>query len=278
MGAPLATKVTSDKFVFLTENSGYQIPNVILPKQLQNHGNYIISLSKLTRWLAEQAEQLGVEIYPGFAADTVTLSILSLRRLPVNIFILIRLHTACLYQVIYDVHNNVRGIVTKDSGIGKDGTQKDTFTPGVELRARQTIFAEGARGSCTESIIKKYGLRRGTDEPSYGLGLKEVWEVPENHPLFSPGTVQHTLGWPLQKSIWNTSEPFGGSFLYHMSPNQIHLGAYLCCCYTSLRPSILVSYVFVGLVVGLDYKNPYLNPYKVRKKISLLISMHLYYI
>ena len=207
-----ATPVTEDAFLVLTESGGsYQIPNILLPSQLHNDGNYIISLSKLTRYLGEMAEGLGVEIYPGFAADEV------------------------LYA---DDNKAVKGVATKDVGIAKDGECKDTFERGVELRGRQTLFAEGARGSCSEGIISKFNLRQeaGADVQHFGLGIKEVWEVPEDK--FKPGFVQHTLGYPLQSSPMD--KVYGGSFLYHQEPNLV-----LC-----------------GLVVGLDYENPYLNPYQ----------------
>ena len=157
------------------------------------------------------AEGLGVEIYPGFAADEV------------------------LYA---EDDNGVRGVATKDVGIAKDGQAKDTFERGVELVGRQTLFAEGARGSCSEAIISKFNLRQegGAGMQHYGLGIKEVWEVPEDK--FKPGFVQHTLGYPLQSSV--TDKVYGGSFLYHQEPNLV-----LC-----------------GLVVGLDYENPYINPYQ----------------
>ena len=207
-----ATPVSEDSFLVLTESGGsYRIPNMLLPSQLHNHGNYIISLSKLVRYLGEMAEGLGVEIYPGFAADEV------------------------LYS---DDQKSVRGVATKDMGISKEGSVKDTFERGVELLGRQTLFAEGARGSCSESIISKFNLRQegGASMQHYGLGIKEVWEVSEEN--FKPGFVQHTLGFPLQSSV--TDKVYGGSFLYHQEPNLV-----LC-----------------GLVIGLDYENPYINPYK----------------
>jgi len=204
-----ATPVAEDNFVLLTETSSYVIPNILLPKQLHNDGNYIISLGQLCRWLSLKAEDLGVEIYPGFAASEV------------------------LYN---DDKSAVTGIATRDVGIGKDGTAKDTFERGVALNARQTLFAEGARGSCSESIISHFNLREGKAPQSYGLGIKEVWEIPkENH---KPGLVMHTIGYPMQSS-WN-EQTFGGTFLYHQEPNLV-----LC-----------------GLVIGLDYQNPYINPYK----------------
>eukprot|EP00980_Cylindrotheca_fusiformis_P008405 scaffold1776_cov106-Cylindrotheca_fusiformis.AAC.4 len=213
-----ATAVTKDQFTLLTETSSYNIPNLFLPSQLHNDGNYILSLSQLCRWLATQAEELGVEIYPGFAASEV---------------------------LIDNNSNGVYGIATRDVGIGKDGTPKSTFERGMELHARQTLFAEGARGSCSEFLMKQFQLRgdknnNGVMPQTYGLGIKEVWEIPEEN--LQPGFVQHTLGWPLQNSF--TSDVFGGSFLYHLEPNLI----------------------LAGVVVGLDYQNPYLNPYKEFQK------------
>lgn len=205
-----ATPVSEDKFLVLTETGEYQIPNIFLPSQLHNNGNYIISLSKLTRYLGKMAEEAGVEIYAGFAAD----------------------------EVLYSSEGAVRGVATKDVGIAKDGGQKGTFERGVELLGRQTLFAEGARGSCSESIISKFNLReaKGASVQHYGLGIKEVWEVPEEK--FKKGFVQHTLGFPLQSSLFDKT--YGGSFLYHQEPNLV-----LC-----------------GLVIGLDYENPYINPYQ----------------
>lgn len=209
-----ATPVKKDSFKVLTEGgSSFSIPSVFLPNQLHNDGNYILSLSQLCRWLAEEAENLGVEIYPGFAANEVLIS-----------------------------GDAVVGIATRDVGIGKSGERKPTFERGVELRARQTLFAEGARGSCSEFVVDHFGLRSdpSVQEQTYGLGIKEVWEVPEE--VFQKGFVQHTLGFPLQSSP--TDDVFGGSFLYHQEPNLV-----LC-----------------GLVVGLDYKNPYINTYKEFQK------------
>lgn len=208
-GAPLQTNVAHDQFLWLSENGSIGVPNALMPPELHNEGNYIISLSQLTRWLAKQAEDLGVEIYPGFSADGI---------------------------VYNEDKTAVRGIYTKDAGISKLGEVKDTFTPGVELLANQVLFAEGCRGSCSESLIKQFRLREGKDEQTYGLGVKEVWEVPADK--FKKGLVQHTLGWPLQSSPF--SKVFGGSFLYHMEPNL----------------------VLIGMVVGLDYANPFLNPYR----------------
>lgn len=185
-----ATAVSEDRFKILSEKSSFDIPSFLLPKQLHNHGNYIISLSQVCRWLGKQAEELGVEIYPGFAASEVLFN---------------------------DNKTAVKGVATRDMGIGKDGLAKDNFERGVELRARQTLFAEGARGSCSERIIEHFNLRQGRNEQTYGLGIKEVWEIPiENH---KSGFVMHTLGWPLQSS-WN-DKTFGGTFLYHQEPNLV---------------------------------------------------------
>ena len=225
-----ATPVTTDQFQILTETSSYTIPNMVLPPQLHNHGNYIISLSQLCRWLAQRAEGLGVEIYPGFAASEVLFH-----------------HPSQNNNTNHANNTFVRGIATRDVGLAKDGTPKPTFERGVELHARQTLFAEGARGSCSERVQQQFQLRnhsRTTGSPvhpqTYGLGIKEVWQVPDE--VFQKGLVQHTLGFPLQASI--TDDVFGGSFLYHQEPNL----------------------VLAGLVVGLDYKNPYLNPYKEFQK------------
>lgn len=181
--------MTEDAFLMLSEKGSFQVPNALLPGELHNEGNYIISLSELTRWLAAQAEDLGVEIYPGFAAD----------------------------EVLYDSDGRVSGVATKDVGIAKNGELKDTFERGIALRARQTFFAEGCRGSCSEEVIKKFDLRKGEipglgvsrDEQTYGLGVKEVWKVPEGK--FKSGFVQHTLGWPLQSSV--TSDVYGKPWL-----------------------------------------------------------------
>eukprot|EP00939_MAST-03C_sp_MAST-3C-sp1_P002020 g2020.t1 len=210
-GAPIDTPVVDDKFLFLSETSATRVPNVLLPKTLDNHGNYIISLGQLVRWLGEQAEELEVEVYPGFAAS----------------------------EVLYNDDGGVAGIATRDVGLNKDGTRKDTFEPGCELRARQTLFAEGCRGSCSEEVMKTFGLREeaGADPQSYAIGYKEVWQIDEDK--LEPGLVLHSWGWPLQGSS-PTDKNYGGAFLYHMKPNL----------------------VLAGFVVGLDYENPYLNPYQ----------------
>ena len=200
-GAPLNTPATDDRFLYLTKNRALRLPT---PPQMHNHGNYIISLGNLCRWLAEQAEALGVEIYPGFAAA----------------------------EVLYDASGRVGGVATGDMGIGKDGKPTERYTPGVDLIARETLFAEGCRGSLTKTLIRRFHLRDGHDPQTYAIGLKELWEVaPERH---QQGRVVHTIGWPLDGST------YGGSFLYHLENHQ----------------------VAVGFVIGLDYGNPYLNPFE----------------
>lgn len=201
-GAPLLQEVKSDKMFYLTEKGSYPLP---IPSTLHNDGNYIISLSNLCRWLNEQAEELGVEVYPGFSAS----------------------------EVLYGEEGEVRGIATSDMGVGKDGQAKDTFTRGMELRGKQTLFAEGARGSLSQLVMENFNLRADCDPQTYGLGIKEVWEVPEAQ--CKPGHVQHTIGWPVKDiHTWE------GTFLYHVAPNKILL----------------------GMVVGLDYPNPTLSPYQ----------------
>ena len=212
-GAPLNTPAVDDCFLFLTETGAYRLPT---PPQMNNHGNYIISLGNLARWLAEQAEALGVEIYPGFAAA----------------------------EVLYDDEGRVRGVATGDMGIGRDGQAKPSHEPGIELLARYTLFAEGSRGSLTKQLFERFDLRSGVDPQTYGIGIKELWEVsPDKH---RPGSIVHSVGWPLD------SATYGGSFLYHLEDNQ----------------------VAVGFVIGLDYENPHISPFdefqrfKTHPKIS----------
>ncbi|WP_026867808.1 electron transfer flavoprotein-ubiquinone oxidoreductase [Hyphomicrobium zavarzinii] len=202
-GAPLSTQVEEDHFLVLGPAGDIRLPNILMPPLMSNHGNYIGSLGLLVRWLGEQAAELGVEIYPGFAAA----------------------------EVLYDETGVVQGVATGDMGVGRDGEPKDSFTRGMELRGKYTLFAEGARGSLTKTLIKKFDLARDSQPQKYGIGLKELWEVaPEKH---RPGLVQHSFGWPLDRKTG------GGSFLYHYGKN-------------------LVS---VGFVVHLNYENPYLSPY-----------------
>jgi len=205
-GAPLDTPVTDDKMMLLTEGGGsVPLPNI---PTLNNHGNYIISLGQLCRWMAEQAEEMGVDIIPGFSGS----------------------------GLLFNEDGGVKGVVTRDLGIGKDGKPKDSFEPGAELIAKQTVLAEGCRGSLSQEAMAKFDLRANCAAPTYGIGIKEVWQVDES--VHKPGTAIHTLGYPLQspKAGWDT---YGGTFLYHMKPNI----------------------VMTGMVVGLDYKNPYLSPY-----------------
>ncbi len=198
-GAPLNTPALSDRFLYLTETESIQLPT---PPQMHNHGNYIVSLGNFCRWLGEQAEALGVEIYPGFAAA----------------------------EVLYHADGSVKGVATGAMGTGKNGDQPGE--PGMELWAKQTIFAEGCRGSLTKMLFERFALRDGADPQTYGIGIKELWEVkPENH---KPGTITHTVGWPVDTAT------YGGSFMYHLEDNQ----------------------VVVGYVVGLDYTNPYLSPFE----------------
>ena len=200
-GAPLLTPATDDNFVFLTTKHAIRLPT---PPQMNNHGNYIASLGNLCRWLAQQAEGLGVEIYPGFAAA----------------------------EVLYDEDGRVKGVATGNMGVGRDGKPTANFTPGVELHGRLTLFAEGCRGSLTKTLFERFKLREGVDPQTFAIGIKELWEIdPAKH---QPGRVVHTIGWPL------SSDTYGGSFLYHLENNQ----------------------VAVGLVVGLDYTNPWLSPFE----------------
>ena len=183
--APLDTPVDADKFVFLTQTSAIRLPT---PPQMNNHGNYIISLGNFCRWLAEQAEAMGVEIYPGFPAA----------------------------EVLFDENGAVRGVATGDMGIGKDGEKTDGYMPGMDLIATQTIFAEGCRGHLTKGLFERFGLTEGKDPQTYAIGIKELWDIePEKS---KPGTVWHSVGWPL------ATDTYGGSFLYHLNSNQVAVG------------------------------------------------------
>ena len=187
-GCPLETRVTEDKFIYLGPSGDVRLPNFAMPPLMNNHGNYVGSLGSVCRWLGEQAAELGVDIYPGFAA--------------------------C--EVVYDGKGAVVGVATGDMGVSKDGIHKDTFTRGMELRGRYTVISEGARGSLAKQLIAKFRLDKGRDPQKYGLGIKELWEVkPEKH---QPGLVQHTLGWPLDDKTG------GGSFLYHYGENLVSVG------------------------------------------------------
>jgi len=184
---PFKTKVTDDRFYFLTETGALRVPNFLMPPLMSNHGNYVVSLGNVCRWLAKKAEALGVEIYPGFAAA----------------------------EVLFD-GNKVVGVATGDMGINKEGEQRPDFTRGMELRGKYTLFAEGARGSLSKQLIARFGLQEGREPQKFGIGLKEIWQVaPEKH---KPGLVQHTFGWPLDNKTG------GGSFLYHFEDNQVAVG------------------------------------------------------
>ena len=201
LGAPLDTPVEQDKFMFLTEKGSFGLPT---PPQMHNKGNYIISLGNFCRWLGEQAEALGVEVYPGFPAASV----------------------------LYHEDGSVCGVATGDMGIGKDGEKTDSYMPGMDLLAKQTIFAEGCRGHLTKTLFETFSLREGKDPQTYAIGIKELWDIePEKS---KPGLVWHSVGWPLN------TDTYGGSFLYHLTGNQ----------------------VAVGYVVGLDYQNPHLSPFE----------------
>jgi electron-transferring-flavoprotein dehydrogenase len=202
-GAPLTVAVTQDQFLFLTQSGARRTPDWLLPQCFQNHGNYIVRLGEFVKWLGEQAEALGVDVFPGFAA----------------------------VEVLYDEAGAVRGVVTGDMGVARDGSHTDHYQPGMELPARYTVFAEGARGQLGRQLIERYKLDAGRDPQSYAIGIKELWEV--DPAQSKPGLVVHTAGWPLD------SDTYGGSFLYHLDNNQ----------------------VAVGMVVGLDYANPWLSPY-----------------
>jgi electron-transferring-flavoprotein dehydrogenase len=202
-GAPLNTPVTEDRFVFLSATGGRSTPNWMLPACFKNHGNYIVSLANVVRWLGQQAEELGIEIYPGFAAA----------------------------EILYSEDGAVRGVATGNMGVSREGEPTDQFQPGIELHAKYTLFAEGSRGHLGRQLIARYELARDRDPQSYGIGLKELWEIdPARH---EEGLVMHTAGWPL------SNDTYGGSFLYHFENNQ----------------------VAVGFVVGLNYTNPYLSPF-----------------
>jgi len=187
-GAPLETTVTADEVLFLTERKAYATPTGLIPPNLQNHGNYIVSLGNVVRWLGQQAEALGVDIYPGFAAA----------------------------EILYDAAGAVRGVATGNMGVGRDGQPTDAFQPGMELLAKYTLFAEGSRGHLGRQLIGRFGLDAGRDPQAYGIGIKELWEVePERH---RKGLVVHTAGWPLD------NHTYGGSFLYHYDDNKVSVG------------------------------------------------------
>jgi electron-transferring-flavoprotein dehydrogenase len=203
MGAPLKTEVTEDRVLILTEKGAIKTPNLLLPKCFENHGNYIVSLSNVTRWLAQQAEALGVEVFPGFPAS----------------------------EIIYNEDGSVKGVATGNMGVNREGEASSSFQLGMELHGKYTLFAEGSRGHLGKQVIAKYKLDEGKDPQSYGIGIKELWEIdPKQH---QEGLVVHTTGWPMMSE-------YAGSFLYHLENNQ----------------------VAVGYVVGLSYENPYISPFE----------------
>jgi len=204
LGAPLNTPVTEDRFLFLTEKKAIRTPDLMMLPSLQNHGNYVISLGNVVRWLGQQAEALGVEIFPGFPAA----------------------------EILYNDDGSVKGVATGNMGVNRHGQPTDAFQLGMELHAKYTLFAEGSRGHLGKQLMAKYDLNKGKDPQTYGIGIKELWEIdPAKH---KPGLVIHTAGWPLD------NDTYGGSFLYHLENNQ----------------------VVVGFIVGLGYQNPYLSPYE----------------
>ncbi len=203
LNSPIKTKVSKEKFLFLGKTRSLSWPTWLLPKVQQNHNNYIISLANLCRWLAEQAEGLGVEIFPGFPAS----------------------------EILYNNDGSVKGVATQDMGLDKNGEKKDSYEPGMELHAKVTIFAEGCRGHLGKQLINKFELNKGKDPQQYGIGFKEIWEISEDQ--HQEGLVMHTAGWPLD------NQTYGGSFIYHAENKQI----------------------FLGYVIGLDYKNPHLSPF-----------------
>jgi electron-transferring-flavoprotein dehydrogenase len=203
LGAPLLQPVTRDDVLMLSETSALRVPDALVPRVLHNSGNYVVSLSDVVKWLAQQAESLGVEIFPGFAAA----------------------------EVVYHPDGSVKGVATGNQGIGKDGQPTAGFQLGMELHGRYTVLAEGARGHLGKQLIARFELDHGRDPQTYGIGIKELWEV--DAAKAQPGLVVHTAGWPLDSST------YGGGFLYHLSDNRVAL----------------------GFVVGLDYENPWLSPF-----------------
>ncbi|NWH09541.1 MAG: electron transfer flavoprotein-ubiquinone oxidoreductase [Alphaproteobacteria bacterium] len=202
-GAPIDTPVTDDRFMFLGPAGSVRFPNFLFPPLMYNHGNYIVSLGEVCRWLAKEAESLGAEIYPGFAAA----------------------------EVLFNADGSVKGVATGDMGIARDGHHKDAYTPGMELHGKYTLIAEGVRGSLAKQLIKRFALDKNAEPQKFGIGLKELWELPPDK--HQRGLVLHTMGWPLSNGTG------GGSFMYHFGEN-------------------LVS---VGFVVHLNYTNPYLSPF-----------------
>ncbi len=218
-GCPLNQPVTEDIMLFLGENSAWRTPGFVLPKSMHNHGNYVISLGNVTRWMAQQAESLGVEIFPGFAAA----------------------------EVLYNADGSVKGVATGNMGVGKDGNPGPEFQLGMELLGKYTVFAEGARGHLGKQVIARFKLDEGKDPQSYAIGIKELWEIdPARH---TPGLVLHSTGWPLDE------QTYGGSFMYHMEGNK----------------------VTIGLVVGLNYSNPWLSPFEEFQRFKTHPNLRWYF-
>lgn len=219
LGAPLNQPVTGDDILFLSEKGARRTPDWLVPLPFHNEGNYVISLGNVVRWMAQQAESLGVEIFPGFAAA----------------------------EVLYNDDGSVKGVATGNLGVGKDGEPTENFQLGMELHAKYTVFAEGARGHLGKVLLKQFKLDEGRDPASWSIGIKELWEI--DPAKAKPGLVVHTAGWPMD------NDTFGGGFLYHLEDNKVTL----------------------GLVVGLDYKNPWLSPFEEmqRWKTHPAISQHL---
>ena len=219
MGAPLQQVVTADELLVLSATGHTATPAWLMPRNFHNHGCYVVSLSNVVKWMAQQAENLGVEIFPGFTAA----------------------------EVLYDDAGAVKGVATGHVGLAKDGTASDHFQLGMELHAKYTLFAEGARGHLGKQLIDRFGLNKGKDTQTFAIGIKELWEV--DPALAQPGLVVHTSGWPIEDSS------FGGGFLYHLADNQVTL----------------------GFVLGLDYRNPYMNPFEEmqRWKTHPSIAKHL---
>lgn len=206
-GAPLNTAASSEEFCFLTKKRAIRLPT---PPQMKNHGNFIVSLGNVCRWLAGEAESLGVEIYPGFSVA----------------------------ECIYDENNRMIGVKTSPMGLDKNGNPTERYQPGVEIMAQHIVLAEGCHGSLTKKVVERFDLRYNSSNQTYGLGIKELWEIdPKKHKL---GHITHTIGWPLDQKT------YGGSFVYHLENNQ----------------------VYIGLVVGLDYKNPYLSPFEEMQRLK----------
>ncbi|WP_028356931.1 electron transfer flavoprotein-ubiquinone oxidoreductase [Brackiella oedipodis] len=217
-GAPMNAEVKEDRFLFLNESSSKKTPDWLLPSCFQNHGNYIVRLGELTRWLGEQAEALEIDVFPGFAAS----------------------------EIVYDKNGAVKGVVAGVMGLNRDGSESADYQPGMELLAKYTVFAEGARGHLGRELINKFKLAEGKDPQSYGIGIKELWEIDPQKS--QPGLAIHTAGWPLD------TDTYGGSFLYHLNDNL----------------------VAIGFIVGLDYKNPYLSPYQEFQRFKTHPDIRIY--